>query len=102
VDGYVDYAGSEAVLRRAFKATVEQPFCSSRPVSGDRLRLQLLPARSAAPLPRSGIEITERAVRFCHGRGLADVRHGVLDAECRTDKRKQELVEPARGPVEDC
>ncbi len=80
-DGYANYAGSEAVLRREFKATVEH---LSRFVPRGRLLeigcaygFFLLEARHRFHV--SGIDIAESAVRFCHGRGLADVRHGVLD-----------------------
>ena len=82
-DGYADYAGSEAVLRREFRATVEH---LGRFVPRGRLLeigcaygFFLLEARRRFDV--SGIEIAEGAVRFCHGRGLADVRHGVLDEE---------------------
>lgn len=82
-DGYVDYAGSETVLRREFKATVEY---LSRFVPRGRLLeigcaygFFLLEARRRFDV--SGLEIAESAVRSCHGRGLTDVRHGVLGEE---------------------
>jgi SAM-dependent methyltransferase len=82
-DGYADYAGSEAVLRRDFAATLAHLL---RFVSGGRLLevgcahgFFLLEARSRFEV--HGIELAESAVRACHARGLASVRRGRLDAE---------------------
>ena len=93
-DGYADYAGSEAVLRREFKATVEH---LSRFVPRGRLLeigcaygFFLLEARRRFDV--SGIEIAESAVRSCHGRGLADVRHGVLDEETVRDLPSMDAI----------
>ena len=93
-DGYADYAGSEAVLRREFKATVEY---LSRFVPRGRLLeigcaygFFLLEARRRFNV--SGIEIAESAVRFCHGRGLTDVHHGVLGEETVRDLPSMDAI----------
>jgi len=93
-DGYADYAGSEAVLRREFRATVEY---LRRFVPRGRLLeigcahgFFLLEARRRFDV--SGIEIAESAVRFCHGRGLTDVRHGVLDEDTVRDLPSMDAI----------
>ena len=80
-DGYADYAGSEAVLRREFRDTLRH---LKRFVGSGRLLevgcaygFFLLEAKSSFQV--AGIEAAEGAVRACHARGLSDVRVGLID-----------------------
>jgi SAM-dependent methyltransferase len=80
---YVDYAGSEAVLRREFKTQVA---FLRRFVSGGTL-LEIGCAygfflQEAKPyFAVHGVEMAEGAVAHCHRTGLSTVRQGALSAE---------------------
>lgn len=82
VDGYADYAGSEAVLRAEFKRTVRH---LTRFVPSGRLLevgcaygFFLLEAQRRFAV--WGIELARGAVESCHQRGLTNVRRGAFDA----------------------
>jgi SAM-dependent methyltransferase len=81
-DGYADYAGSEAVLRREFAATLQ--YLRRFVPSGQLLEVGcaygffLLEAQRFFDV--WGIEIAPGAVHSCHERGLTRVQCGRLDA----------------------
>lgn len=83
-DGYADYRGSEAILRREFRKVVDE-LAEHLPPGGHILEVGcaygflLLEARDRYKV--SGIEIAEDAVRSCREAGLADVHQGVVSQE---------------------
>ena len=86
-DGYLDYVGSEAVLRAEFRATLRH---LTRFVDHGRLLevgcaygFFLLEAQALFDVV--GIEAAEGAVRFCHSRGLDSVRCGLLEESAVRD-----------------
>jgi 2-polyprenyl-3-methyl-5-hydroxy-6-metoxy-1,4-benzoquinol methylase len=82
-DGYADYPGSEATLRREFRSTLRSLELSGRS-SGRLLEIGcaygffLIEARRTFEV--SGVEACEEAAKFCRSRGL-EVIAGSADAE---------------------
>jgi SAM-dependent methyltransferase len=90
-DGYADYLGAEAVLRREFARTVE--FIRRYRRSGNLLELGCAYGFFLDEAKRhfavSGIELSEDAAAYCRRRGLA-VETGTVDA----------LGQSGRGPFD--
>jgi len=80
-DGYADYVGSEQVLRTEFRRTLRhlRKFVGSGRLLevGCAFGFFLLEAQTHFQV--AGVEAAEGAVRFCHARGLAEVRAGLLN-----------------------
>ncbi len=83
-DGYVDYQGSEAILKREFRDSL-QHLRSFGVDHGSILEIGCAYGffldEASAHFSPYGIEIAQEAVAACHARGLAHVRQGIASAE---------------------